>query len=126
MRAWSERRQALDSGTFYPSDLDPIYDDLCRIYLDASMDQRARLPLLVADTEVSPHAFERTRDWIAARNRARLEIDRLQAFLGRSVERARGIADGWMVRHAFVAAAIMDLRPDYRDIILDLQLVHER
>ena len=126
IRVWRERVDALADGPRYPADLDPLFDDLCRIYLDALPDQRRSLPLLFADTEISPRVFERTSDWVASRAEARREVDRLLGYIGRIVGRVRGPDDAWLVRHGLAAADILDQRPDYRDIILTLQTLYER
>src|SRR5919199_3408317 len=108
----------------YPLDpRDARFDALCSLYLEADEVQRAQIPALFAREE-STRAYARIADWIASRERARNDLSNLIIYM-RRVASSIGSADGTSrLRLGLAAAAILQEREDYRDIIVSLAFLH--
>jgi hypothetical protein len=108
----------------YPADpRDARFDALCGLYLEADGAQRAQIPDLFAREE-STRAYGRIADWAASRERARNDLSNL-IFYMRRVASSRGSGDDApQLRLGLAAAAILQEREDYRDIIVSLAFLH--
>ena len=108
----------------YPADpRDARFDALCALYLAADELQRAQIPALFAREE-STRAYSRITDWIASRERARNDLSNLILYM-RRVASSISSEDGTSrLRLGLAAAAILQEREDYRDIIVSLAFLH--
>ena len=118
-------------GDPYPHDADPYPDDLrdarfdalCALYLEATEEQRTQVPALFAREE-STRAYVRIAEWRASREWARDDLSAM-IFYMRRVAGSIGLGDdAWRLRLGLAAAAILQEREDYRDIIVSLAFLH--
>jgi hypothetical protein len=108
----------------YPADpRDARFDALCSLYLEADEAQRAQIPALFA-REQSTRAYARIADWIASRQRARNDLSNLILYMRRVASSIRLGDDTSRLRLGLAAAAILQEREDYRDIIVSLAFLH--
>jgi hypothetical protein len=108
----------------YPADpRDARFDALCALYLEADEVQRAQIPALFAPEE-STRAYARITDWIASRERARNDLSNLISYMRRVASSIRSGDDTLRLRLGLAAAAILQEREDYRDIIVSLAFLH--
>src|SRR5919205_1762985 len=108
----------------YPADSrDARFDALCALYLEADEVQRAQIPALFAREE-STRAYARIADWIASRQRARNDLSNLIFYMRRVASSIRLEDDTSRLRLGLAAAAILQEREDYRDIIVSLAFLH--
>src|SRR5919205_3779728 len=108
----------------YPADSrDARFDALCALYLEANEVQRAQIPALFAREE-STRAYGRIADWIASRERARNDLSNLIFYMRRVASSIGSEGDTSRLRLGLAAAAILQEREDYRDIIVSLAFLH--
>jgi hypothetical protein len=107
----------------YPGLLDTRFDALCALYLMADEEQRIQILALFAPEE-SPRAYVRVSDWIASRERARNDLSSLILYMRRVASSITSEDDIWHLRQGLAAAAILQEREDYRDIIVSLAFLH--
>jgi hypothetical protein len=108
----------------YPADpRDARFDALCALYLEADEVQRAQIPALFAREE-STRAYARITDWIASRERARNDLCNLILYMRRVASSIRSEDGTSRLRLGLAAAAILQEREDYRDIIVSLAFLH--
>ncbi len=110
----------------YPEDpRDARFDALCALYLEADRPQREQVAALFArEAEESTRAYARVADWGASRERARNDLSNL-IFYMRRVASSMGSGDAASrLRLGLAAAAILQEREDYRDIIVSLAFLH--
>jgi len=108
----------------YPADLrDARFDALCALYLQADEEQRMQIPAIFAREE-STRAYARTADWISSRERARNDLRSMIFYMRRVASSIRSSDDAWRLRLGLAAAAILQEREDYRDIIVSLAFLH--
>jgi hypothetical protein len=108
----------------YPADpRDARFDALCALYLEADEVQRAQIPALFAREE-STRAYVRISDWIASRERARNDLSNLILYMRRVASSITWEDDISHLRQGLAAAAILQEREDYRDIIVSLAFLH--
>jgi hypothetical protein len=108
----------------YPADLrDARFDALCSLYLQADEVRRAQIPALFAREE-STQAYARIAEWIASRERARNDLSNLIFYMRRVALSINSGDDAWRLRLGLAAAAILQEREDYRDIIVSLAFLH--
>jgi len=108
----------------YPADLrDARFDALCALYLQADEEQRMQIPAIFAREE-STRAYARTADWISSRERARNDLRSMIFYMRRVASSIRSRDDAWRLRLGLAAAAILQEREDYRDIIVSLAFLH--
>ena len=107
----------------YPGPLDARFDALCSLYLEADEGQRAQVPALLAPEE-SPRAHARLTDWIASRERGRNDLSNLILYMRRVASSIASEADTSYLRLGLAAAAILQEREDYRDILVSLAFLH--
>ena len=108
----------------YPADpRDARFDALCALYLEADRAQRAQIPALFAREE-STRAYARIADWIASRERARNDLSNLIFYMRRVASSIGSGDDASRLRLGLAAAAILQEREDYRDIIVSLAFLH--
>ena len=121
-------------GDPYPHDANPYpadprvarFDVLCGLYLEVDEAKRAQIAALFArEAEQGTRAYARIADWIAARERARDDLSNL-IFYMRRVASSMGSGDDatWRLRLGLAAAAILQEREDYRDIMVSLAFLH--
>jgi hypothetical protein len=118
-------------GDPYPHDADPYptdprdvrFDVLCALYLGADGAQRAQIPALFAREE-STRGYARIADWIASRERTRQDLSNLIFYMRRVASSIRSGDDASRLRLGLAAAAILQEREDYRDIIVSLAFLH--
>jgi hypothetical protein len=111
-----------DAGP-YPDDLrDARFDVLCALYLEVTEQQRAQIPAIFAREE-STRAYARIADWKASRERARSDLSNMIYYM-RRVAHSIGPGDDWRLKLGLAAAAILQEREDYRDIIISLAFLH--
>jgi hypothetical protein len=107
----------------YPEDdRDARFDALCALYLDADEKRRAQIPAILAREE-STRAYARIADWVTSRERARTDLSNM-IFYMRRVAGSIGPGDDRRLRLGLAAAAILQEREDYRDIIVSLAFLH--
>ena len=107
----------------YPGPLDARFDALCALYLEADKDQRAQIPALFA-CEESARAYVRLTDWISSRERVRNDLSNLILYMRRVASSITSEDDISPLRQGLAAAAILQEREDYRDIIVSLAFLH--
>jgi hypothetical protein len=108
----------------YPTDpRDARFDALCALYLEADMAQRAQIAATFAPEE-STRAYARTADWVASRKRARNDLSNLIFYMRRVASSMGSGADTSRLRLGLAAAAILQEREDYRDIMVSLAFLH--
>ena len=108
----------------YPADSrDARFDALCALYLEADEVQRSQIPSLFAREE-STRSYARIAGWIASRERARNDLSNLILFMRRVASSIRSGKDTSGLRLGLAAAAILQEREDYRDIIVSLAFLH--
>ncbi len=108
----------------YPADSrDARFDALCALYLEGDEVQRAQIPTIFAPEE-STRAYARIADWIASRERARNDLSNLIFYMRRVASSIRSSDDTSRLRLGLAAAAILQERDDYRDIIVSLAFLH--
>ena len=107
----------------YPGPLDARFDALCALYLKADEQQRAQIPAMFAREE-SPRAYVRLTDWIASRKRVRNDLSNLILYMRRVASSITSEDDISHLRQGLAAAAILQEREDYRDIIVSLAFLH--
>jgi hypothetical protein len=66
----------------------------------------------------------RTADWISSRERARNDLRSMIFYMRRVASSIRLSDDAWRLRLGLAAAAILQEREDYRDIIVSLAFLH--
>jgi hypothetical protein len=118
-------------GDPYPYCADPCptdprdarFDALCALYLEADEVQRAQIPALFAPEE-STRAYARITDWIASREQARNDLSNLILYIRRVASSIRSEDGTSRLRLGLAAAAILQEREDYRDIIVSLAFLH--
>ncbi len=118
-------------GDPYPYDADPHpadprdarFDALCGLFLEADEAQRAQISATFAPEE-STRAYARTADWIASRERARNDLSNLIFYMRRVASSIGSGDDASRLRLGLAAAAILQEREDYRDIIVSLAFLH--
>jgi hypothetical protein len=118
-------------GDPYPHDADPYpadprdarFDALCTLYLEADETQRAQIPALFASEE-STRAYARIADWVASRERVRNDLSNLIFYMRRAASSIISSGDAARLRLGLAAAAILQEREDYRDIIVSLAFLH--
>jgi hypothetical protein len=108
----------------YPADpRDARFDALCALYLEADEGQRTQIPAIFAP-EKSPRAYARIADWIASRESARNDLSNLIFYMRRVASSIKSGDDTSRLRLGLAAAAILQERDDYRDIIVSLAFLH--
>jgi hypothetical protein len=108
----------------YPAEPQDVrFDALCALYLEADEMQRAQIPALFAREE-STQAHARITNWIASRERARNDLSNLIFYMRRVASSIRSSDDTSRLRLGLAAAAILQEREDYRDIIVSLAFLH--
>jgi hypothetical protein len=108
----------------YPDDLrDARFDALCVLYLEATDEQRAQIPAVLAREE-STWAHARIADWRTSRERARLDLSNMISYMRRVASSIASADDTGRLRLGLAAAAILQEREDYRDIIVSLAFLH--
>lgn len=108
----------------YPEDLqDARFDALCALYLQANEEQRTQIPAILAREE-STRAYVRTADWISSRERARNDLFNMTFYMRRVASSIRSDNDAQRLKLGLAAAAILQEREDYRDIIVSLAFLH--
>jgi hypothetical protein len=111
----------------YPADpRDARFDVLCGLYLEADEAKRAQIAALFArEAEQSTRAHSRIAYWVAARERARDDLSNLILYM-RRLSSSMGSGDDatWRLRLGLAAAAILQEREDYRDIMVSLAFLH--
>jgi hypothetical protein len=108
----------------YPAEpQDARFDALCALYLEADEVQRAQIPALFAREE-STRGYTYIADWIASRERARNDLSNLISYMRRVASSIRSGDDTSRLRLGLSAAAILQEREDYRDIIVSLAFLH--
>jgi hypothetical protein len=108
----------------YPDDLrDARFDALCALYLEATEQHRAQIPAIFAREE-STRAYARIEDWISSRERARNDLSNMIFYMRRVATSIKSSDDTWRLRLGLAAAAILQEREDYRDIIVSLAFLH--
>ncbi len=118
-------------GDPYPHDADPYpadprdarFDALCTLYLEADEAQRAQIPALLA-IEGNTQAYARIADWVASRERARNDLSNLIFYMRRVASSIMSSGDAARLRLGLAAAAILQEREDYRDIVVSLAFLH--
>jgi hypothetical protein len=118
-------------GVAYPYDADPYPDDLrdarfdalCALYLGATEQQRVQIPAICAREE-STRAYARIDDWASSRERARNDLSNMIFYMRRVASSIMSSEDTWRLRLGLAAAAILQEREDYRDIIVSLAFLH--
>ena len=126
-----ERLDMPGGGDPYPYDANPYpadprdarFDALCTLYLESSGTQRAQISATFAPEE-STRAYARIADWIASRERARNDLYNLIFYMRRVASSIRSGDDAPRLRLGLAAAAILQEREDYRDIIVSLAFLH--
>jgi hypothetical protein len=108
----------------YPADpRDARFNALCALYLEGDEVQRAQIPALFAREE-STRAYASIADWTVSRERARNDLSNLILYMRRVASSIRSSADTSRLRLGLAAAAILQEREDYRDIIVSLAFLH--
>ena len=108
----------------YPADLrDARFDSLCALYLRAAEEQRPQIPAIFAREE-STRAYARIAEWISSRERARNDLRSMIFYMRRVASSITSSDDAWRLRLGLAAAAILQEREDYRDIIVSLAFLH--
>jgi hypothetical protein len=108
----------------YPADpRDARFDSLCALYLEADEAQRAQVSAAFAPEE-STRAYARIADWMGSRERARNDLSNLIFYMRRVASAIRSGEDTPRLRLGLAAAAILQEREDYRDIIVSLAFLH--
>src|SRR5918995_458762 len=108
----------------YPEDFrDARFDALCALYLQADEEQRAQIPALFAREE-STQAYALIADWRTSRERARDDLSAMIFYMRRVATSIGSSDDIWRLRLGLAAAAILQEREDYRDIIVSLAFLH--
>ncbi len=111
-------------GNPYPADpRDARFNALCALYLKGDEVQRPQIPALFA-TEESPRAYARIADWIASQERPRNDLSNLTIYMRRVASSIKSEDDTSRLRLGLAAAAILQERDDYRDIIVSLAFLH--
>jgi hypothetical protein len=109
----------------YPADFrDARFDALCAPYLEADGVQRAQIPEIFAREE-STRAYARIADWASSRERARNDLSSLILYMRRVASSIESGDHTWRLRLGLAAAAILQEREDYRDIIVSLAFLHQ-
>ncbi len=110
----------------YPADpRDARFDALCGLYLEADEGQRAQITALFArEAKEGTRAYARIADWIASRERARNDLSNLIFYMRRVASSIGSGDDASRLRLGLAAAAILQEREDYRDIIVSLAFLH--
>jgi hypothetical protein len=108
----------------YPADLrDARFDSLCALYLQADRQQRPQIPALFAREE-STRAYARSAEWASSRERARNDLWGMIFYMRRAASSIKSSDDTWRLRLGLAAAAILQEREDYRDVIVSLAFLH--
>lgn len=108
----------------YPADFrDARFDALCALYLEANEEQRTQISAVFAREE-STRAYARIDDWISSRERARNDLSSMIFYMRRVASSIGSSEDAWRLRLGLAAAAILQEREDYRDIIVSLAFLH--
>ena len=108
----------------YPADpRDARFDALCGLYLEADEAQRAQISATFAPEE-NTRAYSRIAGWIASRERTRNDLSNLIIYMRRVASSIRSSDDASHLRLGLAAAAILQEREDYRDIIVSLAFLH--
>ena len=118
-------------GELYPHQTDPYpedprdarFDALCALYLQADEKQRAQIPPILASEE-STRAYAHLEDWISSRERARDDLSNMILYMRRVARSIKSGDDTRRLRLGLAAAAILQEREDYRDIIVSLAFLH--
>ena len=112
-----------DAGPYPEDPRDARFDALCTLYLEADEAQRAQISSALAPEE-STRAYARTADWRASRERARNDLSNLIFYMRRVASSMGPGDDASRLRLGLAAAAILQEREDYRDIIVSLAFLH--
>ena len=108
----------------YPAEpQDARFDALCALYLEADEMQRAQIPALFAREE-STRGYTYIAAWIASRERGRNDLSNLILYMRRVASSIRSEDGTSRLRLGLAAAAILQEREDYRDIIVSLAFLH--
>ena len=108
----------------YPEDLrDARFDSLCALYLQANEEQRTQIPAIFARQETT-RAYVRIADWISSRERARNDLFNMTFYMRRVATSIESDDDAQRLKLGLAAAAILQEREDYRDIIVSLAFLH--
>ncbi len=108
----------------YPADFrDARFDALCALYLEANELQRAQIPEIFAREE-STRAYARIADWASSRERARNDLSSLILYMRRVASSIESGDHTWRLRLGLAAAAILQEREDYRDVMVSLASLH--
>lgn len=107
----------------YPNLLDAKLEVFCALYLQADESQRVLLPQIYARDEPMD-AFAKVADWIASRQHARNDLDNLIEYMRRVSKTIKFVHDAPQLRLGLAAAAILEERSDYRDVIVSLATLH--
>jgi hypothetical protein len=113
-------------GDPYPHHADPYPADLRdarRLYLQADRQQRPQIPALFAREE-STRAYARSAEWVSSRERARNDLWGMIFYMRRVASSIKSSDDTWRLRLGLAAAAILQEREDYRDVIVSLAFLH--
>ena len=115
-----------DAGPHPADPRDARFDCLCTLYLEADEAQRAQIAALFArDAEQSTRAHSRIAHWVAARGRARDYLSNLILYMRRlSSSMGSGNDATWRLRLGLAAAALLQEREDYRDVMVSLAYLH--
>jgi hypothetical protein len=99
------------------------YDILCTLYLEATPEQRAQLPLLVVpDHDVT--FYHDLHEWISVRRASDDRIAELHSYMRELPSRIKSPADTRFLRLGLAAAAMIEECIDYRDVIVSLAFLH--
>ena len=109
----------------YPADLrDARFDALCALYLQADEKQRAQIPAILAREE-STRAYAHIGDWISSRELARTDLSNMIFYMRRVALSIRPGDNARRLRLGLAAAAILQEREDYRDILVSLAFLYQ-
>jgi hypothetical protein len=109
----------------YPTDpRDGRFDALCALYLEADETQRVQISATFAPEESTRAYHARISEWIASRESARNDLSNLIFYMRRVASSISSGDETSRLRLGLAAAAIVQEREDYRDIIVSLAFLH--
>ena len=104
---------------------DARFDSLCTLYLEADEGQRTQIRALFArEAEESTRAHARIAHWVASRERARDDLSNLIFYMRRVASSMESGDATSHLRLGLAAAALVQEREDYRDIMVSLAFLH--
>ena len=83
----------------------------------------AQIPAIFAREE-STRAYARIEDWTSSRERARNELSNMTFYMRRVASSIKSSEDTWRLSLGLAAAAILQEREDFRDIIVSLAFLY--